>query len=213
MIDHVKQLLVAAGPPLSESSPRLSAASSSLAGELTKQLLQLLWMRNGFIAYEGALEVFPTRDESDPQLDVNRWNSPSEWRSAYAELAAGCLFFAQDVLGAQFCIYAGAVHRFDPETGDKEYFATSINEWAMQMCAEPEVNTGYPLLQQWERAYGKLAFGTRLVPKIPFVLGGEYQVQNLHPMDAGEAMRFYGDLAVQLHRMPDGAQVQLKAVD
>lgn len=213
MTEQVEQLLRCASEPLSQSTPRLSAACSDLAGELAPELLQMLSSRNGFTAFGGALQVYPAGASVRSIADLDRWNSPALWRSTYKDLADGCLFFAQDLFGVQFCIHAGAVYRFDPETADKEYLGPGIDGWALRMCLEPDVNTGSTLLRQWERSHGTLPEDKRLAPKIPFVLGGEFEIRNLRAMDAVHAMRFYGDLAIQLHELPDGAQVQLKTVE
>ena len=55
--------------------------------------------------------------------------------------------------------------------------------------------------------------GERLVPKVPFVLGGEFDVSNLHPLDSVKAMRFYGNLAVQIRDAPDGTRVHWNVED
>lgn len=52
----------------------------------------------------------------------------------------------------------------------------------------------------------------RLVPKIPFGLAGAFVSANLYVVDAVKVMRFYGDLASQLHDLPDRAQVELKVI-
>lgn len=212
MSESFQQLLRVASGALSESTPRLSVECSRLAGRLAPDLLVLLWARNGFLAYDGALEVFPAGEDSDT-MTLDRWNSESLWRFEYGALADGCLFFAQDALGAQFCVYADAIYRFDPETAEKEYLTSSIAEWAEAVCVEPDFQTGFPLLNEWISVNGELPIGRRLVPKIPFVLGGEYRAENLYAVEAAAAMRFYGHLAMQIHGLPDGARVELRVID
>lgn len=212
MSEVFQPLLRVASGALSESTPRLSAECSQVAGRLAPELLTLLWTRNGFLAYDGALQVFPAGVDPDV-MTLDHWNSESLWRFEYGALVEGCLFFAQDALGAQFCVYADAVYRFDPESAEKEYLASGIAEWAEAVCADPEFQTGVPLLNEWTAAHGPLPIGSRLVPKIPFVLGGEYKVDNLHAVEAAAAMRFYGHLATQIHNLPDGARVELRVID
>jgi hypothetical protein len=51
-----------------------------------------------------------------------------------------------------------------------------------------------------------------LIPKVPFVLGGEYSVDNLYDADAVSALLYRGDVAAQIRHLPDGATVKLRVV-
>ena len=55
--------------------------------------------------------------------------------------------------------------------------------------------------------------GRRLLPKIPFALGGEYVVENLYAGRAVDGMRVRAHLATQLVDLPDGAQIEYKVVE
>ena len=115
-------------------------------------------------------------------------------------MANGLFFFAEDAFGGQFAIRGDQVVTFDPETGEVEAYASSIEDWADQLQADYEVMTGQPLAEQWQTANGGLSPGDRLVPRVPFVLGGEFEVANVYAMDAVLGMQVRGDLAVQLRR-------------
>jgi hypothetical protein len=212
MTDNIDKLLRIASPALSESTPRLTEECSALAGALARELLALLWARNGFYAFEAALHVRPASDFIG-ELGIEEWNAPALWRSSYRGLADNLLFFAEDIFGGQFGIAAGAVHRFDPETGDRQQIATSLDAWADFVLVESRSQTGWPLAHEWQERFGPLPKGKRLVPKVPFVLGGEFEVANLDALEGVKAMRFYADLAIQLHDAPDGSQVQLRIVE
>ena len=68
--------------------------------------------------------------------------------------------------------------------------------------------TGYPLAHDWQIRHGNLAFDQRLVPKIPFVMGGTPSVETVYAMDAVRAMRMHGEIAVQIRDLPDGTRVR-----
>lgn len=206
------KLTALAGPALSDASPQLAGECLLLAGELGKELLDLLWERNGFYAFESALHVFPA-DESRRLVGISQWNAQTLWRAEYDGLADGCLFFAQDLVGGQFCIYQSAVCKFDPETGAKERLAGSIESWCATVVDDFKAQTLWALAHEWQARNGPLKPGVRLVPKTPFVLGGDYTTENLYVAEAMKAMRFYADLAKQLRDLPDGARVRLKSVD
>jgi hypothetical protein len=75
------------------------------------------------------------------------------------------------------------------------------------------VSTGFPIAHRWQELHGPLAAGRRLLPKVPFVLGGEYAVENLYAGRAVEGMRVRGHLATQLVGLPDGAPIEYKVVE
>jgi hypothetical protein len=49
--------------------------------------------------------------------------------------------------------------------------------------------------------------------KIPGVLGGRYDRDNLGTISVEELIAFSGDLAAQIKDLPDGAKIELKIVD
>jgi hypothetical protein len=65
------------------------------------------------------------------------------------------------------------------------------------------------LASEWQKTYGILPQGKRLLPKTPFFLGGSYDVENLWAGEAEEGMRFKGDVAVQTRNLQDGTKVNL----
>jgi hypothetical protein len=201
-----------AGPPISASTPRLTSECSTLAGGDGHDLLMLLQKRNGFYAFESALHVFPAVPEPE-HGSIEWWNSDSLWRSSYGSLANDALFFAEDIFGSQFCLFQNRVFRFDPETGSRSGSGSSIEEWADLLLQASENETGWPLAHEWQNKFGPIAAGNRLVPKKPFVLGGEFSLENLHSVESVRAMNFYANLASQIASLPDGSSVSLKVID
>jgi hypothetical protein len=68
-------------------------------------------------------------------------------------------------------------------------------------------------MRQWQAAHGALAPRKRLMPKTPFVCGGSFALDNLVAMEAAEAMRYRGELALQIRDLPDGAQICFRVVE
>jgi hypothetical protein len=209
-MNAIRKLTSLGSDGLSGRAPRLSEECAALAGPLADDLLALLSVKNGFYAFESALLVFPADPEHDRGLE--RWNSRDVWRDEYGSLADGCLFFAMDVLGGQFCIADSRVFHFDPETTRKEPIAPDIQNWAALVLDDYRTQTGWPLAHEWQQRNRPLARSERLVPKTPFILGGEFVDTNLYALDAVKAMRFYGNLAKQIHDLPPGTPVQFKIV-
>ena len=201
------KLLSNASLPLSEHKPEILGSPRRLAGALVSQLLEMLYKRNGFYALESALHVFPTHS-SKGEIGICEWNENALWRCAYKGFADGCLFFAEDIFGGQFCIKDSKIYIFDPETGLLDYLADDIESWAKLVINDYEVLTGYSLAHKWQKQYGLLPAGKRLLPKVPFVMGGEFVLDNLYLVDAVEGMKFRANIACQIKDLPDGSQVR-----
>jgi hypothetical protein len=209
MSQAIDKLLSLAGPPLGPPVEPVTKTGSGLLHELVSSVLS---HADGFYAFESALHVFPLTGTSGI-LGIDSWNAADLWRNHYGGMADGFLFFAEDVFGGQFGIKEEVVYSLDPETGETSPLARSVDEWARKILDDYEFMTGYPLAHQWQVANGVLSVGERLLPKKPFVLGGEYSVANLVAMGAVKSMRFRGDLAVQIRDLPDGASITFKIVD
>jgi hypothetical protein len=205
----LEKLLSIASDPLIARQPRdIDREVMMSYGPLGEQLLSLLAEKNGFYAFEGALHVFPASDESIPQ-NLLDWNQDRSWRSHYGGLTDGALFFGEDLFGGQFAIKDDGIQRFDPETGSFELMVSEFDEWAERILVDYEVETGYPLAHAWQQEHGRLPEGKRLVPTTPFVLGGDFELENLNVLDAGEGMKLRASVARQIADLPDGTKVQI----
>jgi hypothetical protein len=123
------------------------------------------------------------------------------------------LFFAEDAFGCQFCIANDKVNLFDPETGQFEELAETLDSWAKIIVGDYEYRTGYPLAHEWQIQNQPLQPGTRLLPNIPFVLGGKYELENLHVGGDAEGMVFRANIANQIKDIPDGGQITLEIIN
>jgi hypothetical protein len=181
---------------------------------LVEELSRMLFRKNGFYAFEASLHIFSWDDSmsQDGNFGLQAWNERALWRDCYDGLTDGLLFFAEDIFGGQFAIRENEVIFFDPESGDIEVLAKSIEDWAAKILLNYPELTGYPLAHSWQAINGPISRGKRLLPKIPFILGGDYEVNNLFAVDAVKGMRYRGELWKQLRDLPDGAQVRLKAL-
>jgi hypothetical protein len=211
MTGYLEKLITIGGHALSSAEPKIDAdwlALTALADELT----QLLLRKNGFYAFESALRVFPS-ESNGVEVGLAEWNSPELWINAYQGMADNCLFFAEDVFGGQFCITSSGIHSFDPETGALKHIAFGLESWADAILGNYKFMTGYPLCHEWQRINGPLRPGARLVPKIPFVMGGKFSSENLYQLDRVKALQLRGSIAVQIKDLPDGARVRVRIVD
>jgi hypothetical protein len=206
----LEKLLSIAGPALRDSTPPAPSILET-QGRLGAELYGLLCRRNGFYVFESALHMLPLGFGKG--MDLETWNSSGLWRQEFGNKADGLLFFAEDLFGTQFALRDDRVLLFDPETGEAKEFASDLCEWSGRILDDYEFLTGYPLGHAWQESHGALPRDRRLVPKVPFVLGGAFELENLYLADPVEAMRFRGDLAHQIQNLSDGEQVRLKILD
>jgi hypothetical protein len=113
------------------------------------------------------------------------------------------------LFGQQFVIFDGRIGIFEVETGDVKIVALSLEEWASKVLLTTTM-TGFGLAREWQCKYGPLHARHRLMAKKPFALGGEYSLTNLVSMDSLRMMKTLGNLAHQIHALPDGAKLEFK---
>src|SRR5690349_17618891 len=208
----VEELISIGSGPISAFPAVVRFDSSDMNASFENELQQLLLLKNGFYAFESALHVLPSSPE-ESVMTLRRWNSRDLWSFEYGELARNAYFFAEDAFGNQFCFWHGNVCAFDAETAEIKPIAPTIEAWAERVLRDYSLLTGYPLLHEWQLRNGTLPSATRLMPKIPFVLGGNYSVENIYALSAARSMRTRGNLARQLKDLPDGTQIDFRVVD
>jgi len=183
-----------------------------MAGKCAEQLEDMLKRKNGFYAFESALHVFPLNgDES--KISIEKWNSNGLWKDEYNGNLENITFYAEDLFAGQFGIQENKIVRFDPEVGEINTFSGDLVEWAEKILDDYDCETGYPLATDWQKRNGILQPGFRLLPKIPFVLGGEYEVENLYATEAVAGMYLRADIWRQIKDLPDGTDIELQVDD
>ncbi len=181
-------------------------------------LAWLLQHRNGFYAFESALHIYPSSPErageTDPAspMSLERWNEPDLWRNDYGDLANGLAFFAEDIFGTQFALSQAGVGAFDPETAEVEILAPDLDGWAQLILSDSDYLTGHPLAHRWQAQFGPIPPGSRLVPKLPFVLGGEFELENVTAMDAVKGMKWRATVAEEVRQLPDQTKNRLRLI-
>ena len=212
MTNSIKKLAGLGSGPISATPADAKRLKSAFGSESADALLKLLGLKNGFYAFESALHVLSC-DGNSQEYDVVRWNSADLWRNEYADMAEGCVFFAEDVFGNQFCLRGRQVFTFDAETGALELVTDGMDAWAERILTDYDLWTGHRLARDWQEIHGAIPIGARLVPTTPFVMGGEYAVGNLHAMESVKGMRYRASIAVQIRDLPDGTAAKLKVVE
>src|SRR5664279_120715 len=179
------------------------------AKSIGRELAALLETKNGFFVFDRAL-LIRSFDRYSTPLGIVQWNDINVWKNVYNVRTENIIFFAEDVFGGQFGIDGDSICYFDPENADLTPVAENLESWGRWILDDHRVRTGWPLLRQWQELYGIIQEGQRLLPKIPFVLGGKFELENLFKLNDIEGMRWRADIANQLLDCPPGAKVVIK---
>ncbi|HLX14125.1 MAG TPA: hypothetical protein VKS24_02830 [Bradyrhizobium sp.] len=177
--------------------------------EIGASISSVLRQKNGFFCFESALRFFPS-ETSRSSWGVTDWNKHDLWKADYDGLADDIFCFAEDLFGRQFVVFEGKIGAFEPETGNVEFVASSLEQWASKILQDCNYMTGYSLGHEWQLDHGPLHQRHRLMARQPFVLGGEYSATNFASTDSLQMMKNLGNLARQIRDLPDGAQIRFK---
>jgi hypothetical protein len=156
---------------------------------------------------DGAIRLFGDRGLLLPSRE--QWNSGSLWRYAFEGLADGPPFVAESFLGEQYRVVDGIVARWNPETGEQEETDLTLQDWLALVRDDPSAEVPVCLLEDWEAENGRLPPDRHLAPRVPFVLGGGYEVDNLYSLPAVSDLRWRAQIATQIRSLPDGADVRV----
>jgi hypothetical protein len=140
--------------------------------------------------------------------DIDAVNSLLQ--SEYGNIIRGLTSFGQDLFGNQFCFNQANsnIVLFNSETGEIEPIASSYIDWVNVLDSDLEYFTGINILENW-RSKNQFNFYQRLCPKIPFIMGGEFKVDNLYAGKFPEFLTAYANIAKQIYNLPDGTKVKL----
>lgn len=170
-------------------------------------------VRNGCFAFAGALHILPLRTMGN-EIGAIDWNLSTCWREEYGVLIdQRAFFFAEDVFGNQFGLLDNCFVFMDAETGALKHMGCSLDEWADKVMENWRSWTGFDLAHQWQERFGPIVDGNRLMPKIPFVLGGPMDLDNLASCSSIAIMRLRGHIAIQVRDVPEGGTIRINFIE
>ena len=198
--------LISLGTIISQS--KQSFANNELE-ILPLELCRFLFQANGLFAFESALMIRPLVRENEI-YSVFEWNDYQLWKFSYAnDQILNTIFFAEDVFGCQFGFFEDCIWFFNPETSEFDLICNTFCEWCELILSDYNQYTGYEIIHKWQSKNGPISPGFRLCPKLPFVLGGQYETDNLYATSALDGMLLRADIANQIRNLPDGIQTRI----
>lgn len=88
----------------------------------------------------------------------------------------------------------------------------SLNEWAELILSDYKVRNGYPPAHEWQAANGPLSSGQRLIPKVPFICEGKFEIDNLNVLNDVEGMSFRAVISNGIKGVKDGERIRFRIV-
>lgn len=132
--------------------------------------------------------------------------------SLYNSFVPKAQYWGCDFLGNQFAFFENSVCFFNIETRQFQVLSKTFEEWLDVIYNDLDYYTGQSLVVKWEKKNKKLDFGERLCPKKPFVIGGEYVLDNLFALNIESLIKYNYEIASQICNLPDGTKIQLKVI-
>jgi len=188
-----------------------SSSIKEIDGIITdKGYLAFLSQFNGGFFFNNSLQLYSLNN-------ANEYNSiiyiNELFRTTYSSLLKDEFFFAQDIFANQFAFYSDGILFFNIETGEKTHLANSFIDWIDLIKSEVDYYSGRSLVVLWNENKHRLLYDERLCPKMPFVLGGEYEIKNLYNSSFPEYIFTNANIANQIFKRPDGTAIKIKTVD
>ncbi|EAY24868.1 SMI1/KNR4 family protein [Microscilla marina] len=174
-----------------------------------KYYLKFLDEMNGGYFFNGSLHFYGVCADL-PFHSIMNVNS--HLRSCYKDLSQGIFSFGEDLFGNQFCFSKDGVILFNLESAEKEKIATNFEGFLAAIFDNSEdldYYTGQSLMQEWQSLGHSLQYGERLCPKQPFIIGGEFEVENLHVKSFDKNLEYNSKIAYQISNLPDGTEIKI----
>lgn len=176
----------------------LSLADSEDEGADIRSNEQLVDHEYTVAIFGGALLLLSTKDQDEPQKTLIESGFGISGR-VFAMDAFGTLYVHTD---------SGSVVRVTIESPDCDTSWGGLDEWINDILIDHRALTGWPFWYEWAETHGgKIDWRYRLSPKIPFVLGGSYEIENLELLPWVDAFKRQLLIGSTIKGLEDGAQI------
>jgi hypothetical protein len=167
---------------------------------------KFLMASNGGYFFKSSLHLFGLSEEH-PYHDILSLNTFIQ--DTYKDLASDLVFFGEDLFGNLFAVNNKDYLFFNIETAERKVLASSFAEWEQVINSDIDYFTGRRLVPN-DPSKEKLSEGYRYCVKMPIILGGDYNHNNLTVRKADENLKFNASIAQQVHDLPDGTKFEIK---
>lgn len=179
-------------------------------GSLPTDLLALLRARNGFVAFRGGLHVRGIVPEPSWHSLFDAWVGPRAVSHLFDQVSPSDVPFAEDCLGDQFILRAGAVYRLSAETGEVERLEADLASFLRRVAKDGWNYLRLQPLLEFERQGGRLEPGQLLSAFPPFCMTESSTGVSLRAVPVFDRLSFLANFARQVADRPDGAELRFR---
>lgn len=131
----------------------------------------------------------------------------------YSDLFPGVFVFAEDIFGNQFAFLKdGSVVFLNIETTEVMETFQNFKHFLSAISDDIDYYSGFSIAEKWEKSHVKIQLEQRVSPIKPFIIGGGYEVKNLHLLNKEKLFDYTSFIARQIKDLPDGTDITLKIV-
>ncbi|MGF7075123.1 SMI1/KNR4 family protein [Mucilaginibacter sp. 3215] len=195
------------------ANPTVDSANLEQLRKITKDDAYISFIDticNGGYFYDRSLQIYSINTDRDYN-NIFRINQVIA--DEYKEIVEGIFFFAQEIFSNQFGFSKQGIVFLNIETGEKEVIAKNFDEWIDVVLDDISYYTGQDISREWKEKQGILDLNKRLCPTKPFIIGGEYEVDNLSSRSFPGYISSNANIARQIYNLPDGTPVRLKITE
>lgn len=176
-----------------------------------KYFLDFLEIVNGGYFYNNSFHIYGISEKLDFH-DLRFMDN--FFHESYQEIVKGMKFFAEDVFGNPFAFLNNKVYLFTIETAEIECLAENFKDFIKLLYEDLDYLTGITLAAELSQNDNKsLTKGKRLSAKQPFIIGGEYKLNNLYLKDFKKNITYNSSIAKQVYNVPDGTKIKIVTKD
>lgn len=176
-----------------------------------EKLWELLQKKNGYEFFHSAMIFFPSirSTTSWPTIeDLLNHMEESDFLSDHHYLVP----FACDAFGFLFFVGFDGIYHMESEDGSLEYVAENLEGFFSLLMDEEggDYWSASPIFEQWCEENAPLKAPMRLTAQQPFLLGGEFETENLLKGDLLAVLQWYADLHRLFKDVEDGQEVEIQ---
>lgn len=164
-------------------------------------------INNGGLFFDQSLQFYSFTEERDYRnIAVVNETFKREYKGLFNRLVA----FAQDVFGNQFAFNTleNCIVLFNIETAEQRIIADSFEDWLVMIEEDLDYLAGLSYARKWKK-YHNLGLDQRILPEVPFVIGGEYSLENFDISTFPYYISYNAQLAKQIFNLKDGENIEL----
>jgi hypothetical protein len=178
-----------------------------LSLDFDKEYRLFMKRTGGGVFFENSMIIYPYFNT----VGGYNYGKVNNFISETYKLDKEILCFGCDLFGNQFIFYSEKVYLFDIESAEIELLANDFLSFC-ELFNDPEhfyYLTGWNVLSEWVNLHGRFSIENRLSPKFPFLIGGNYVIDNLYVFDFYKRIDYAASIYHQIKDLPDGTPVQL----